>query len=109
MFIQGFIISSINGSDYKTYDCEILLPALKVHTRDIEDILSRRKKAQYTHVVFSLKGISFEVPIFVKSTGYKEEIFVDAAAIGKSKGITIDSPLLNNDFVKKSHEDLLIN
>lgn len=109
MFIQGFIISSVNGSDYKTYDCEILLPALKVHTRDIEDILLRRKKAQYTHIVFSLRGISFEVPIFIKSTGYKEEIFVDATEIGKNTNITFDSPLLENDFVKKSHTECLVN
>lgn len=106
MLIQGFIISTKGNNDYKTFDCEILIPALKIHTHSIDEILQRHKNTDYTHVIFNIDGESIEAPIFIKQIGYRQELFVSIENIVKNHTINSESILMKNDFIKKEFEKL---
>lgn len=65
MNVKGLVISS-SENDYNTFDCDISIPALKIHMEeeDIKTLNLIMPKAQYTNVTFLLDGNPVEVGVY---------------------------------------------
>jgi hypothetical protein len=107
MNIKAIIVCS--GEQYKTYDCEISVPALKIHLS--EDTLTSLNlympKAQYTSILFMLEGNPVEVSVCKKENNFyasaKEISAMNLERMPKLKQNTLVQKYLGNS--KESNEN----
>lgn len=83
MNVKGLIISSSKEVDKMSmYDCEISVPALKIHLdeKSTANLLKAMPQSSYTNIIFMINGNPIEVSIHVKED---KGLYANAKEISK--------------------------
>lgn len=96
MNIKGLIVSS--GENYRTFDCDISVPALKIHTVAEKEIRETMKNADYTNVIFSINGEALEVSVYKRDDGSLYANAKEVSALNLEK-----MPILKENTLVKKH------
>lgn len=98
MNIKGLIVSS-SKDEYKTYDCEISIPALKIHIDEekTKNLLKIMPKANYTSIMFMIEGNPVEVSVYRREDN---AFYANAKEIAQMN-LTRMPKLKENSLVKK--------
>jgi hypothetical protein len=96
MNIKGLIVSS--GEQYRTFECDISVPALKIHTNSEQEIRDTMKKADYTHVIFSVNGEALEVSVYKRDDGSLYANAKEVSALNLER-----MPILKENTLVKKH------
>lgn len=102
--VRGLIIASY-PNDYRTYECEVFIPSLKVKVKDedVDAILASNGRSDYTNVIFTVMNDPIEVELFMKS---RTDWYASAREVAQLN-LSEDSPLLINGLVKKYKESMV--
>ena len=99
MNVKGLIVSS-SKEDYKTYDCEISVPALKIHMDEKAADLVRENmpKSIYTSVLFMIEGFPVEVSVYKRD---EISLYANAKEISQ---LNLDrTPILKQNTLVQKH------
>jgi hypothetical protein len=70
MNVKGLIVSS--GKEYKTYDCTVSVPSLKIHieANNISEIIKIMGESKYTNIMFMIGDNPIEVALYKKEDNF---------------------------------------